>query len=193
MGQYSRDDEARRRVLDAVAALFYSRGIYSVGMDEIRAAAGVSLRRLYQLFRSKDEIIACYLDTCDRRFHRGLSRHVDAAQDPRGKLLAVFDWLACWFAGEDFRGCALINCHAEMGSANATVAAAVRAHKQAFRDRLTQLACAAGADAELAEHLGLLVEGATTTAAISGSPLPARQAKRAATTLVRAQLGPAPR
>jgi hypothetical protein len=35
----------------------------------------------------------------------------------------------------------------------------------------------------------LLAEGATTTAAISGSPLPARQAKQAATILIDAELG----
>jgi hypothetical protein len=35
----------------------------------------------------------------------------------------------------------------------------------------------------------LLAEGAITTAAISGSPLPARQAKQAATILIDAELG----
>ncbi|MDI5907056.1 TetR family transcriptional regulator, partial [Streptomyces sp. 12257] len=41
---------ARERALDAAEELFYGRGIQSVGMDDIRGASGVSLKRLYQLF-----------------------------------------------------------------------------------------------------------------------------------------------
>jgi AcrR family transcriptional regulator len=37
---------ARTRLLDAAEDLFYTRGIQSVGMDEIRDASGVSLKRL---------------------------------------------------------------------------------------------------------------------------------------------------
>jgi AcrR family transcriptional regulator len=182
------DDELRGRVLDAAGALFYARGIQDVGMDDIRTAAGVSLKRLYQLFGSKDDLIAGYLELNDRRFHAGFAGHVDAVQGQREKLLAIFDWLASWFAEQDFRGCAFINCFGELGT-NTRVSEAARSHKQAIRNRLAQLAADAGVSVEVAQHLALLAEGATTTAAISGSPLPARQAKQAATILIDAELG----
>lgn len=190
MGSTSSDghDDVRRRVLDAAGALFYARGIHNVGMDDIRTAAGVSLKLLYRLFASKDELLAGYLDLSDRRFHEGLERHVDAVADPRDRLLAVFDWLAVWFADEDFRGCAFVNCYGELGAISAPVVAAARAHKRTVRDRLARLAADAGAGTELAEHIALLAEGAITTAAISGSPAPARQAKQAAAVLLRAEL-----
>ncbi|GAA3352443.1 hypothetical protein GCM10020366_02110 [Saccharopolyspora gregorii] len=38
---------ATTRLLDAAEELFYARGVQAVGMDEIRAASGVSLKRLY--------------------------------------------------------------------------------------------------------------------------------------------------
>lgn len=192
MDHEDRDDELRRQVLDAAGTLFYARGIQNVGMDDIRAAAGVSLKRLYRLFGSKDELIAGHLELSDQRFNAGLTRHVDAAGDPHGKLLAVFDWLASWFGEEDFRGCAFINCYGELGATHAAVGDAARTHKQAVRDRLAGLAAQAGAGEELAEHLALLAEGAITTAAISGSPRPARQAKQAATILLRAEVAAPP-
>ena len=42
--------DPRERVIDAADALFYSRGIRAVGMDDVRNEAGVSLKRLYALF-----------------------------------------------------------------------------------------------------------------------------------------------
>ena len=60
---------------------------------------------------------------------------------------------------------------------------------------MSRLTEAAGGDADLAAQLALLAEGAQTTAAISGRPDAARQARRAAQVLVEAALGdhgPAP-
>ncbi len=37
---------AQQQVLDAADALFYERGVQAVGMDAIRSASGVSLKRL---------------------------------------------------------------------------------------------------------------------------------------------------
>jgi AcrR family transcriptional regulator len=187
-----RDREERRQVLLAAETLFYARGIQDVGMDDIRTASGVSLKRLYQLFASKQELIAGYLDLSDRHRREGLAHYVDAVDDPREKLLAVFDWLASWFAEDDFRGCAFVNCFGELGATNPAVSAAARAHKQAFGDQLAELVAEAGGPAELAPHIALLAEGAITTSAIAGSPVPARQAKRAAAILLQAELG-APR
>jgi AcrR family transcriptional regulator len=185
------EETLRGQVLDAAGALFYARGIQDVGMDDIRAATGLSLKRLYQLFGSKNELVAGYLAMRDRRFRAGLARFVDATDDPREKLLAVFDWLASWFSEDDFRGCAFVNSFGELGATNETVAEAARLHKRAVRDRLAELSAAAGGSTALAEHLELLAEGATNVAAISGSPDAAQQAKQAAAVLVDAALGPA--
>jgi AcrR family transcriptional regulator len=55
------------QVLDAAEALFHEPGVQSVGMDEIRSAAGVSLKRLYQLYPAKDRLIEAVLRHRDRR------------------------------------------------------------------------------------------------------------------------------
>ena len=129
-------DEARRRVLDAAERLFYARGIQAVGMDEVRDAAGVSLKRLYQCYASKDALVEAYLEHRDLRWNAALADHVGRVADPRERVLAVFGFLSEWFRTADFRGCAFINAFGELGPASPPVAAAARGHKGALRARL---------------------------------------------------------
>ncbi|MCM2417192.1 TetR/AcrR family transcriptional regulator [Streptomyces sp. RKAG293] len=170
---------AEARVLDAAETLFYDRGIQLVGMDEIRSTSGVSLKRLYQLYPAKGDLVEAYLRRRDTAWRRRLAEYADARPSPRESLLAVFDWLYDWFGEPDFRGCAFINSFGELGATSPEVAAIARAHKDAFRRYLADLVAAAGEPAWVADHVALLAEGAITTAAICGSPQSARQAKDA--------------
>jgi len=179
-------ETAKTRVLDAAEELFYGRGVQAVGMDEIRSSSGVSLKRLYQLFPSKESLVEAYLRRRDTRWHESLARYADSRPAPRERILAVFDWLFRWFDEPGFRGCAFVNSFGELGATSARVTDAARAHKDAFRRYLADLVTAADAPASLADHLTLLAEGAITTAAISGSPEPARQARDAARLLLQA-------
>lgn len=177
-------EEAEKRVLDAAEELFYGQGIRAVGMDAIRSASAVPLKRLYQLFPSKDSLIEAYLRRRDARWSSDLAQYVEAVESPTQRILAVFDWLYRWFSEPDFRGCGFINSFGEMGATSPAVADIAKAHKQAFRQYVADLVAAAEAPNWLADHLALLAEGAMTTAAIYGSPEPARQAKDAARTLL---------
>lgn len=110
-------DEARARILDAAEKLFYDRGIQSVGMDELRTAAGVSLKRLYQCFPAKHDLVEAYLRRRDARWCASLGEYVAAHADaPEARPLVVFDWLYTWFSDPDFRGCAFINSFGELGA-----------------------------------------------------------------------------
>ncbi|GGV14315.1 TetR family transcriptional regulator [Streptomyces filipinensis] len=177
---------ARERALDAAEELFYARGVQAVGMDELRGASGVSLKRLYQLFPAKEQLVAAYLARRDERWRGRLAAHVARQREPRERIPAVFDWLEGWFGEAGFRGCAWINVHGELGAASALVADQVRAHKEAFRSYLTSLVDDAGLPAALAGPLFLLAEGAMVTAGITGSTEPAAEAREAARALVTA-------
>ncbi|MFJ8921538.1 TetR/AcrR family transcriptional regulator [Streptomyces sp. NPDC102415] len=182
-------DEARERVLDAAQELFYSRGVQAVGMDAVRSASGVSLKRLYQLFPSKDALVLEFLRQRDARWRLRLADHVEAQPTPDERISAVFDWLHRWFSEPGYRGCAFVNAFGEMGAASPDVAAEAQHHKKAFHDYLARLVAAAGRPAALAGQLALLTEGAMVTAAISGTPEPARQARDAARLLMQAHPG----
>ncbi|WP_037671340.1 TetR/AcrR family transcriptional regulator [Streptomyces griseus] len=175
---------ARERALDAAEQLFYGRGVQSVGMDDVRGASGVSLKRLYQLFPAKEQLVEAYLERRDERWRGRLARSVERHEDPRRRVLAVFDRLEEWFGEDGFRGCAWINAYGELGATSERVAHQVRAHKQAFRDYLAGLVADAGLPATLTGSLFLLAEGAMVTAGVTGSTEPAAEAREAARTLI---------
>lgn len=172
-------EEARVRLLDAATTLFYQRGIQSVGMDELRAASGLSLKRLYQYFPSKKDIVVAYLLRRDERWRAELIDYVTGHDsDP----LTVFDWLAGWFAEPDFRGCAFINSVGELGAISPEVADAALHHKHAVKEFLAGLVH----DEDLADQIQMLMDGATTAAAITRDPATVHRARAAAATLLRA-------
>jgi len=177
---------AETRALDAAEDLFYRRGVHAVGMDDIRDASGVSLKRLYQLFPNKERLVTAFLRRRDVRWRDRLTTFVAKTADPRARPLAVFDWLHTWFREPDFRGCAWINCFGELGATSPAVAEEVRGHKAAFRRYLRELVADAELPPPLADHLLLLAEGAMVTAAITGAAKPAHQARAAATQLLAA-------
>jgi AcrR family transcriptional regulator len=175
---------AEDRLLDAADALFYDRGINAVGMDAIRAASGVSLKRSYQIFPSKEHLIEAVLRRRDEAIRRELEEYTSARTTPTERVLAVFDYLYDWFSQPDYRGCAFINSFAELRSTSENVVEIVRTHKRAFADHLAALVAAAGRPAALAGQLLILANGAMVTAAIAGSPQPAREARDAARRLL---------
>ncbi|MEN0128836.1 MAG: helix-turn-helix domain-containing protein [Brevundimonas sp.] len=186
----SASTEARARVVAAADALFYARGIQAVGMDEVRTAAGVSLKRLYTEFPGKEHLVLAVLASRHRLWEDGLAQAATGLSDPRERLLAVFDFLSEWFTDDSFRGCGFINAFGELGATSPAVAAAAREHKESFQDYVTLLAVEAGADQALGAQLALLAEGAQTTAAIAGRADAARVARQAAEVLIDAALGP---
>ncbi|MFF8725383.1 TetR/AcrR family transcriptional regulator [Streptomyces sp. NPDC015171] len=179
----------REALLDAAQTLFYAHGIQAVGMDRVREASGLPLKRIYRLFATKEELVVAMLRRRDRHWRASLAARVEQVADPRQRVLAVFDWLADWFAEPGFRGCAWINAHGELGSSSAPVLAEVRAHKRAFHDQLAAWVGATGVP--VAEAVYLLAEGAMVTAGLTGDPAAAGQARAAVERLLAGAAGPA--
>jgi AcrR family transcriptional regulator len=180
------EDSARSRLLDAAEDLFYACGIQSVGMDAIRDASGVPLKRIYQLFPAKEQLVEAYLERRDLEWRARLSEYVQRRDDPRRRIIAVFDWLQAWFSEPGYRGCAWINGYGELGPASPAVRAQARRHKAAFRAYLHGLVTAAGLPEPATDHLYLLAEGAIVTAAIFGTAEPAIRARSAVEDLLAA-------
>ncbi|MBO0984594.1 TetR/AcrR family transcriptional regulator [Rathayibacter sp. SD072] len=174
----------REAILAAADRLYYARGILSVGMDELRTAAGVSLKRLYSEFPSKEAVVVAVLHGRHAGWTAGVTARVAGVEGAREKLLAIYDFLFDWFSEDTFRGCGFINAFGELGSSNPAVAELAREHKAVFQRFLAELAEQIGGDAELAAQLAILAEGAQTTAAIAGTPESALHARRAAEILI---------
>lgn len=172
----------RDALLSAAESLIYERGIRAVGMDAIRAAAGLSLKRIYALYPTKDDLVVAMLQRRDLAWRGALAAHVSEVADPRERVLSVFDWLESWFATPGFRGCAWINAYGELGEAAPAILAEVREHKRAFHEQVAVWVRAAGDIAP--EPICLLAEGAIVTASITGDASIARRARAAASTLL---------
>ena len=188
------DDAAQTRVLEAADRLFYDRGIRSVGMDQIRDASEVPLKRLYRLFPAKDQLVEAVPRRRDTAFERSLRDWVADRPSPQDKILALFDYLYDWFREPDSRGCPFINAYAEMRATSTGVTTVVETQKRALLALLSELVAAAKAPPAVAEQLFILANGAMVTSAILGSPEPVQAAKDAALALLAAhQVKKAPR
>ncbi|GAA2053327.1 TetR/AcrR family transcriptional regulator [Catenulispora yoronensis] len=175
------------RALDAAERLFNARGVQGVGMDAIRDASGVPLKRLYREFPSKADLLHAVLEKRDLDVRSAITGFVDAnaaSGSPRDRVLAVFDYLAGWFAEPDFRGCMFLNTAGELGGTSQDVLTVGRRHKLALRDYLSELVDAAELPEALADQLLVLANGAMATAALNGTPEAAGQARAAAAVLI---------
>lgn len=177
-------------MLTAADRLFYRHGVHAVGMDSLREEAGVSLRRMYRLYPSKDALVEAYLRWRDHRWRSWLSQSVERrCPQPAQRPLAVFDALAEWFADDEFRGCALVNASAELGDTTPSVRRQAELHKRAVRTYLAELLRQAGHsdDSEdAAAQLMLLLDGAIVQASIGGDTSAALRAKDMAQRLLSA-------
>jgi len=181
------DAAARDRLLDAAEGLFYARGIQAVGMDAVRDASGLPLKRVYALYPGKAALVEAVLIRRDVRWRGRLMARAMEEPEPRDRVLAVFDWLEAWFGEPGFRGCAWINASGELGATLPVVAEQARLHKAAFRADLAGLVRGAGLPESAADEVLLLAEGAMVTAGIFGTTAPARQARAAAARLIDAE------
>jgi AcrR family transcriptional regulator len=178
---------AGERILDAADELFYREGIRAVGMDAVKEKAGVALGTLYRHFPSKDALVGAYLRRRDERWRAWLAGYVERENDPRERLLAVFDALDGWFRGENYRGCAFINAAGEMAAEGGSARRLAGEHKRAvgsYLGRLVEEADLPGDPEELSRRLMLLVEGAIVAAYVEGDLGAGRRARRVAEILV---------
>ena len=72
---------ASDRILDAAGALFAERGVHSIGMSEVAAAAGCSRATLYRYFDGRDALRAAFVHRETRRIG---ARVLDEVADTTG-------------------------------------------------------------------------------------------------------------
>ena len=182
---------ARERLLAAANELFYTEGVHTVGIDRVIEQAGVAKASLYNTFGSKDELVHAYLEGRHAAMVARITKAVARYDNPRDRLLGVFDAQGELFAEPGFRGCAFASASAE--SPGDLVAQAADAYRGWVRGLLTDLARAAGVpDPErLGRQLHLLYDGASQSARMDHDPSAATAARAAAETLLDKALSPA--
>lgn len=177
----------REHLIETALELFSRHGFHGVGIDTILKESGVAKRTLYNHFKSKDELILAALRHYDERFRNFFMRAVEGKKEnPRDRLLAVFDVAEEWFNQKDFFGCIFVGATNEYPENGTAIRHVCREYKRLIERYIEELASDAKMDqpGELAGQLMLLFEGAITMAQINNTPLSARLAKRAAKVLI---------
>jgi AcrR family transcriptional regulator len=161
------EDQVRERILKTASELFYREGAHAVGVDLVVERAGVAKTSLYRHFRTKDDLIAAFLEREDREFWEqweSVSRRYTA--DALGELDAQMRWIAKRLGRKNYRGCPQLNMAAEFSDPQHPARRVATSHKTELRRRLERLAERLGArrPEDLAAQLLLLVNGAFVSA-----------------------------
>src|SRR3712207_5890046 len=83
--------DLRTQILNAAERSFYTDGIGVTGVDAVARAAGVSVVTLYKHFGSKDGLVGAVLSRRLEAWSDVWQALAEAAEDPRDKVLAIFD------------------------------------------------------------------------------------------------------
>lgn len=181
------EEPTRAKIVAAAEALFYAEGLRSVGVEAIAERAGVTKRTLYYHFRSKDDLIAAYLEARDTptldRYRSWLGR----TGPLRDRILGMFEALAAYADRPKWRGCGFTRAAVELAGQPGHPAVVMAAdHKARFEAWLAQELRDSGvADAGLvARQLMILLDGAIALMLIHRDVSYALAAGKAAAALV---------
>lgn len=157
----------RERLLEAAAALTYREGI-GVGIQALCRTAGVSKRSLYQLFDSKDELLAVSLEQDAPRYTARLLPAADDDGSPRERILHVFGQLESQAGAPDFLGCRYLAVQVELKDPTHPASRVARGVKDALAGFFRAEAERGGASdpALLSRQLMLVFDGASARAGI---------------------------
>ena len=173
----------RERLLVAARDLTYRHGVH-VGVDAILEAAGVARRSLYQHFGGKDGLILEVLRTDESAAH--YREIMDAAgDDPRVRLLAVFDELERITTQPGFRGCRYTSAELALSDPEHPAHGTIRGYKDELHAIFArELSALDHPDPDLgADQLLVLIDGVLAHAATRPDAHPALAAKSIASQL----------
>ncbi|MET7621481.1 TetR/AcrR family transcriptional regulator [Streptomyces sp. NPDC005408] len=162
----------RERLLDAAAELFYRDGV-GIGVEALCRAAGVSKRSMYQLFGSKDEVLAAALQRRAPSYETLLIPPKDEPGPPRARILYVFERLEAASTEPAYRGCPFLAVEVELKNPEHPASQVARRAKQALTDFFRTEAERGGAHDPglLARQLTLVFDGASARAGVGSETL----------------------
>jgi AcrR family transcriptional regulator len=162
----------REELIESAVQVFGQHGFQGTSLDDLLEASGLSRMTLYNHFKSKDELIVAVLRRRDEEFRNNLMKRVErASDDPINQIRAIFDEVGSFMSQDEFHGCMFINAAAEYYDPDGPMRRASADHKIAIIQYIEKLCKDAGLQDshEVAQRLGLLLDGAMVNAQIIGS------------------------
>ena len=185
-----KQDQTRRRIIDAAYELFWRSGFARTSIDSIAARSGLTKRTVYSYFRSKDDLLAAVLAHHGELAMKRLRRIGDRMPaDLDGMIDSFFGQLAGWvsatprWSGSGFTRVVVELADLPGHPARAIAQKAKAATESWLADRLAK-ACVSRPKAH-ARDIMLLMEGSMALMLIHGDRSYIEAASRAAKRLVR--------
>lgn len=190
MAAMAKDISTRERIIEAAGKLFHAEGIRAVSVDAVAEKAGLTKRTLYYHFRSKDDLIAAYLEVRDQPnlalFQRWFA---EADGDIGDRVRSIFTRLAASANRPGWKGCGFLRTSVELVNMPGHPAMIIgRAHKKRVEAWLASAFAEAGVTAsaqELARQVILLLDGAFSVVLLHRDPSYLVSAGDAAARLIR--------
>lgn len=184
----------RDRIVDAANTLFYDEGIRAVSVDAIAEKAGLTKRTLYYHFRSKDDLIAAYLEARDqpnlKLFAKWFAQTDGALAQ---KVEGIFTHLAKSARHHKWKGCGFLRTAAELANMPGHPAMKIgAAHKKKFESWLADIFKQHGLSgaSALARQIMVLMDGAFSTMLVHNDAAYIEEAGNAAAALVELKIAP---
>lgn len=155
--------DTRNRIVSAASKLFYGEGIRGVSLDAVAEKAGVTKRTFYYHFKSKDDLVAAYLEARDQPNLMLFKQWFDETDGSTAtKVRGIFRRLAVNASSPKWKGCGFLRTTAELANMPGHPAIKIgAAHKKKFEAWLRETFEADGIahPAELARQILLLLDG----------------------------------
>ncbi|WP_327010249.1 TetR/AcrR family transcriptional regulator [Dactylosporangium sp. NBC_01737] len=160
----------RERLLRTAADLFYAEGVGAVGVERLCQTAGVSKRSMYQLFATKDDLVAEALRVHGPATVAHYFAPEDAGLTPRERILHVFGVLEEQAAAPGFHGCPFANTTIELHDATHQASRVALEFKQQLEVYFQRQAALLGArdPQQLGTQLLIVFDGASVRAVMRG-------------------------
>ena len=170
----------RERLMDATGDLLYQEGLHAVTVDRLAGEAGLTKPTIYNLFGSKEGLLAETLERRAEQIRRHIEERIAAHDDPRRKLMELLQVHAEMLTSEGFHGCPLATAATQAPGSGVARDLADR-HKAWLLGQMSQLAKRAGLRAPdaLAWTLLLLLEGAAALSAVQQADVVVKHARAA--------------
>ncbi|MEM9107217.1 MAG: helix-turn-helix domain-containing protein [Pseudomonadota bacterium] len=177
----------RGKIIEAADALIYAGSIREASVDRIAEQAGITKKTLYYHFKSKDDLVAAYLEARDKPT---IERYQDWAGTEGAlpdRIERMFLTLAENAEKKAWKGCGFLRAAVELADSPGHPALDVaRRHKAAFEQWLADdIGHAGHADSvALARMIMVLLDGTVARMLVQRDPVYARDAAVAARLLL---------
>lgn len=131
--------DVRDGILDAAEQLFIRQGYRATGVNQIIREAGVAKASFYHHFPSKTALAEAFIQRRHERWFRAVEQRLALEEDPRDKLLALFELWTDQIRDEGFRGCLFVNMAAEFPDYASPIRQRIKAHKESVRTLIAGL------------------------------------------------------